>query len=53
MCGAINALFLCSTQEVNQIFQVLAINNTPILRGGPTPNGKIILQTSSAVPASR
>ena len=49
-----NALFPCSTQEVNQTFQVLDINNTtPILKGGPTPNGKIILQTSSAVPASR
>lgn len=47
------ALFLCGTQEVNQTFQVLDINDTPILKGEPTPNGKIILQTSSAVPASR
>ena len=48
-----NALLPCSTQEVNQTFQVLDINNNPILKGGLTPNGKIILQTSSAVPASR
>lgn len=48
-----NALLPCSTREVNQTFQVPDINNTPILKGGPTPNGKIILQTSSAMPASR